>query len=111
MLLAKIGPEGEFTNENIDHTDITTSVTFQSQERTGLKTYPNPAKDMLNVSWTPTLGSEARLAMHSLDGKSIIETDLRNGGEFRFGNLTSGIYLLKVGNDNFQTVSRVAIIR
>lgn len=111
MLLAKIGPEGEFTDENIDHTDITTSVTFQSQERTGLKTYPNPAKDVLNVSWTPTLGTEARVEIHSLEGKSIIATDLRNGGEFRFGNLTPGIYLLMVGNDHFQTVSRVAIVR
>lgn len=59
--------------------------------------YPNPAKDVLNISFTDDSECQS-VAIYSIDGRLVVETfpETSQSSTINIANLTSGLYLIKV---------------
>jgi len=63
----------------------------------GFTYYPNPAKDILNVSYTTTIKN---ITVYSLTGKKVISSVINaTTGEINVSGLASGMYLIKAETD------------
>ncbi len=82
-----------------------------------IKTWPNPAKELVQISLTYALGKKAEIVMVSLDGKTYRK--IFNGKinqkyhelDFDTKNLPSGSYLIKIRIDDKMHYRRIKIIQ
>jgi hypothetical protein len=69
-------------------------------ENTGIKLYPNPAKNELFVEDNRP-DSDGMISVFNLEGQLIVSEKLINSGiKIEISDLSSGIYLLKISNRN-----------
>ena len=77
----------------------TTLSTSDFDANTRLSVYPNPFNDVLNIS----ISSNATIEIFDIVGKSIQNQTIENGlSQIDLGNLASGVYMMKVVNENNQ---------
>lgn len=72
--------------------------------------YPNPADDVLNI----ISDKEAKYIVTEIDGKTVVKTgDVKAGQQHLIftGNLASGIYILKVFNNDLKVFQKVVVNR
>ncbi len=70
--------------------------------------FPNPANDMLNV----IVSEDANVQLLNMSGSEVVANTLvyaNQKHEINTANLASGVYMLKVSNDNFVTIKKVVI--
>jgi len=70
--------------------------------------YPNPANSVLNV----VSAEDATVELMDVDGRQVIMQTLVNADEkkeINTGNLSAGIYMMKIYNSNFVTIQKVVI--
>lgn len=62
-----------------------------------ISVYPNPAKDILNISFTDDSECQS-VAIYSIDGRLVVETfpETSQSSTINIANLTPGLYLIKV---------------
>lgn len=107
------GLEGD--NVFVDNVMITntTSLVDNTSAKAGVLVYPNPAKDILNLS-VNGLGKEFTLTLTDVQGKQVYRTIMKNytdgaAESIDLRGLTKGIYLLKL-TDGRELVSKKIII-
>jgi PA domain/Secretion system C-terminal sorting domain len=93
-----IGTGNCITTSNVVNVTVTLdNISFEKQ--LDLKVYPNPFNDVLNIS----IGSKATIEIFDIVGKSIQSQAIENGlSQIDLNNLASGVYMMKVVNENNQ---------
>ena len=91
---------------NIEMADVLVARNFQ--------TYPNPASDVLNVSWdNPQFDTPQYLRLLDVSGKVVFEKmDLQDGAvsqEIDLQNITTGMYLLQLGQASGVSNKKIVI--
>jgi hypothetical protein len=85
---------------------ITPPISVQQNEISGLKVYPVPAGDFVNVSATSPILS---IAVIDISGKLLIEKNNLNVNSYQvdLSGLNSGMYFLKINSGNTTAVSKL----
>ncbi len=88
---------------------VTGTKAMTAIDRT-LNVYPNPAKDILNVSFESTTGAD--VALTDLVGNTVFST-VANTGENKIllntSSLTTGMYILNVSTENGKVSRKVTV--
>jgi len=79
-----------------------------------LNVYPNPATDVVSISYSTVGNENVSYRMTDLSGKSVIVRDLgvRNGSQIEnidLSNLASGMYILEIAAGNKRSVQKVSV--
>ncbi len=70
--------------------------------------FPNPATDMLNV----IVSEDANVQLLDVSGSEVVANTLvyaNQKHEINTANLASGVYMLKVSNNNFVSIKKVVV--
>jgi len=78
--------------------------------------YPNPAKDVVNIKVNSNQSAEVALTLYDLLGQAVLHKDLsfksgQNNTELMLGDLSNGIYLLKMVKDDQVYTNKIIISR
>jgi para-nitrobenzyl esterase len=78
---------------------------------TAVAVYPNPADESFTVEFSGLAPIEWNYELYDLTGRLVVQGKEENTAQHRFnrGNLTSGMYTLKVFADGFNKVERVVL--
>lgn len=106
---------GSFGDVDIKH--FTTDVSIGMGENTldrSLAIFPNPTTGLVNVEYNLDQATLINVVVTDLVGKVVMSTDLRNtGGEQRqtldLGELSNGLYLLKLDAGKYQATRTMTI--
>jgi len=73
-------------------------------ESKGIKIYPNPANNELNVVYSNTSTSMAEV--YDLSGKLLLRQVLQNNtpDKIDLNSISNGIYLLRISDTNFKLI-------
>lgn len=75
--------------------------------------YPNPNKGNFNIHFTSNNTSDLKVLVFDLSGKQIFERVYRNepksNKNIQLSNVQTGVYLLKIINDDIETVKKIVI--
>ena len=85
-------PEGAFV------IDVSTTLSNSSFDNANFKLYPNPVKDILNLSYSNKIDSVK--VMNILGQDVLVKSVGTNQSQIDMSQLTSGTYLVKVTSDN-----------
>jgi hypothetical protein len=102
---------GQFTKNGECYKDSETGIKDNKQAANNIYLYPNPSSDILNISFNSTQQSKVNLMVIDVLGKQVYtENYTTQGGNnlhsIHVGNLKSGIYFVKIQNENGQTIER-----
>ncbi len=97
-------PIDDDTNNNDipDFLDEDVALGVVSQDLVGLAIFPNPAKDLLNIS-LPNLESNATITIYSIQGKQLFSEILNTQATAKnidVASLQSGVYFIKIETQN-----------
>ena len=93
-LTVNLGEYSKIVRINIVDTEV--STTQQSIEN-GIFVYPNPAKDKIEISYEKC--QKVNIEIFELTGKLILSEIIQTNEEFNISNLNSGIYLIKITDE------------
>ncbi|MFZ4399008.1 MAG: C10 family peptidase [Bacteroidales bacterium] len=107
--------ENEFQGWEISYTSSGVGINTIKSIQT-MHIYPNPAEDILNISFKNDEEQNIKCEIFSLDGKNIYKEDWINSrGEntktIHLNNIHSGIYLLMFSNDKNEIMRQKLVIR
>ncbi|MGK0387426.1 MAG: hypothetical protein ACI94Y_000152 [Maribacter sp.] len=78
-----------------------------SQELTGVRLYPNPASDVLNITYDNELGAEVTVEVFDMLGRAIIsEISNNNQAILNVGQLNAGTYIVSIMTDGKQSIQK-----
>lgn len=101
----------EWKSKNAESESIDGEVAEDNKD--GLKVYPNPAKDEINLSFRVHKGNPAYISVTDLAGKIIIEKTFNDQGEFNeninLNNKAKGAIIINL-RDNNREISKKIII-
>ena len=86
--------------------------TFEPKQQLAFDLAPNPATELLRISFGESLGSEARVSMFNTAGQQLRSLTLPNGTLNHLldvANLPDGVYLVTVQNEQASGVRKVVI--
>ncbi len=69
----------------------------------GLRVYPNPAKQSLTIT-LQQLPEQQTLQLYDMQGKLLLQQDLKHQQQLNIETLSPGIYMLKIGNWSGQVI-------
>lgn len=84
--------------------------------KNSVKVYPNPAHDILTVSYSLSKNAKAQFAIHDLTGRTVLTEELNapynglNAKNIRIGHLPAGVYTYTV-RTNSESVSGKLVVR
>jgi hypothetical protein len=82
----------------IDDFKVETTLSTSNFDASGFKYYPNPVKNVLNLSYTKAISN---VAVYNLLGQQVLVKSLNeNQSQIDMSPLTQGTYLVKVTSDN-----------
>ena len=82
----------------LDNIVIDVALSSGSFDKNTFTAYPNPVKDMLNLSFTQNI---SEVTVYNLLGQQVLFTKMNsNKGQVDMSNLSSGSYLVKVNTEN-----------
>lgn len=85
---------------------------LQPSAEAGVKIFPSPASDKLNVLLPATVGASAVIQLHSATGSVLITKTLSPGSktaQLNVGNIQSGIYFLRILEGDKQSVYKISV--
>lgn len=71
----------------------------------GLKVYPNPTKDFLNITTDSNLTKQVQV--YDMIGKEVINTEIQN--QLNVSSLTSGMYLVRITEEGKTSTEKIVI--
>ncbi len=93
--LRQVDYNGTFRNSSIKSLDIST-------QQTGLQAYPNPANNLLNVSWMNTSGEGSILKITSTSGVNLFRENIAGDGliqkQIDLSTYPAGSYFIQIIN-------------
>lgn len=69
--------------------------------------YPNPAKDILNITLENNLITS--VALTDLQGKILMERDIKDAESFNIAHLPDGLFLLQLSNEKQRIIKKIVI--
>jgi hypothetical protein len=74
--------------------------------------YPNPAKDVLNISFTDDSECQS-VEIYSIDGRLVVETfpEMSQSSTINIASLTPGLYLFKVRMNDGKEFSEKIVVK
>lgn len=100
---ANFGPDSNIAQIQIG-AELLSNSNFDNNSFTA---YPNPVKDILNVSFTQNI---SEVAVYNLLGQQVLFVNMNaNKGQIDMSSLTSGTYLVKVKTEN--AVQTIKVIK
>ena len=97
---AQIYPRGGF--------DITPTNSISNNNIEGLNIYPNPVNDGKIYVTTPS-NNEKQVVVYDMTGKQVVNTNVYNNQAISVSTLKSGVYLIKVVEDNKVSTQKLMI--
>ncbi len=91
----------------------TTSIS-QPLATIGFTAYPNPASDIVNISFDEFIDSQISLSIYNSVGQLVSENDLYSSGSqisFNVSNLDSGMYYVKLNYNQTTTVKPIQVVK
>jgi len=75
--------------------------------------FPNPTNGIVNIEFTKGSGIRTEIMLMNTLGAEIFRKEIRNVIKFRIdlSNQISGVYLLKITNNNQQYISKIVILK
>ena len=73
----------------------------------GVSVYPNPTNGVVNIS--NAQGSENEIQVLDITGKVVIAKTVSTSTSFDLSQFGTGVYIVKVSNENGQLVERVVV--
>jgi hypothetical protein len=103
LLVRAFGYNGTQGNFSISAYDA--SLSTRSFDATGFSAYPNPVKDVLNLSYTTPISS---VSVHNLLGQEVMTKSINaTQSKIDMSNLSNGTYLVKVTVDGLVKTLKV----
>jgi len=94
-------------NLYVDNINIQVSLNAGSFDNNTFSAYPNPVKDMLNLSFTQNISD---VTVFNLLGQKVLSVNMNaSKGQVDMSNLSSGTYLVKVNTEN--AVKTIKVIK
>ncbi len=92
------------------------NVKYLAAERTDVKVYPNPSKDVLNITWGTGFasGKEVQIKLISVTGQELASTVYKGSNtttKINVSAMPQGMYYCIVSSANNKTVKPVVILR
>ncbi|MDA8693452.1 S8 family peptidase, partial [Saprospiraceae bacterium] len=89
----------------------TTSSTQSNTLDESISVYPNPATNSLKIEYAAPNNEELKVSIYSITGQKQIETNFYNQNtiELDVSDLSKGIYLLEVQNDNLVSTRKIIV--
>lgn len=84
------------------------------EEKTNLIVFPNPVNSSLNIVLHPSYGDQIKMILHDVNGRFIKESNQRVTGlnsKLDVSRLQSGIYILKIYNEDSTLVDTHKIVK
>lgn len=103
----------------VDSNPATVNVTVLNVIKVGVSTldaplfkiYPNPTTGIVNIEFTGGAGRKTEVLVMNLVGAEIFRKEIVDAAKFQIdlSNQIPGVYLLKISNDNEQSISKIVI--
>lgn len=98
----------------VQSSELTTSLDDPVDQKLGVRIYPNPARDWINIAVHADQFSDASIELMSLDGRVIqqLRTSLTAGEQIiplRTGDLAPGLYLVRMQSSEGIVVRKVVV--
>ncbi len=84
-----------------------TTVSAGNNDFSNVNVYPNPTNDLVYID----NALNTRIQILSLEGKIIYSTQNFNGNSISIGDLSKGVYLIKISNGNNINVVKQLVVR
>lgn len=99
---------GEMYIDDLTYSDLS-SIGVSENTELAVSTYPNPTKDVVNVTLASALSAQATVQLMDLTGSMVNASTLVNDNTIRVNMKTvpAGVYFLRVTDGNLQTVQRL----
>lgn len=109
---------------SIAHTDLdyynytgvpTSTRELETPSSPTFKIYPNPAQDILNVSYTLKQSDAISLGLYDINGREVLDKQqgTQSEGEYlesiNLGDLPTGVYFLKLQGSSYQSTQKLII--
>ncbi|MBL7829631.1 MAG: T9SS type A sorting domain-containing protein [Saprospiraceae bacterium] len=104
--LIKLDSNGCYNPGCVGNDSVTTTQNIIVIGREMIKLSPNPANDYLKVSWNKTPTPAKSLVVYDLSGKAILQSlisDKSGSTELSISELPSGLYVLKIFGDKWES--------
>jgi hypothetical protein len=92
-----------------------TGISERNDKMPELNVYPNPANDMVNIDLKSGLTEPAEIAISDLMGRRIKHTVANFDGfspvSLDISELTEGVYILSVQNNQFRSVRKFSVVK
>jgi hypothetical protein len=93
----------------------TTGISEFKNSNSGIKISPNPAKDRINVSLSPTIAGHTEIAVYDMMGRkmlnSFVDYNVYSPLSFDISTLERGVYLFSIKNKHKSFTKRFSVMR
>lgn len=74
----------------------------------GLKLYPSPVQNLLNIEWTTPVKSETRVTIYTVDGQNVaMFTNKSDAFSVDLTNIVAGLYVIEIQSDELTVRQRL----
>jgi len=90
-----------------------TSSVLQVESATGLNIFPNPASDVITVSYETLLDEKGTITLLDASGRTVMLENINKGENshtLNTGELSNGLYFLKLNSGDGLSTRRIAIL-
>jgi hypothetical protein len=93
----------------------TTGILEFKNDNSKIKIFPNPAKDIINVSLSRAIGGQTEITVYDITGRKILNSfvDFNAYSPFSFdiSTLETGVYFFSIKNKHETVTKRFSVIR
>ena len=112
----QLAPTSFTTNELFDYVSVNPPIPDQEYALFINEIYPYPAKEFVNVSYYSKKAKEVSCAVYDVKGRIVTYQKLlahagKNEFMLHFSDISSGIYFMKLDDNNFSTITKMLIVR
>ncbi len=109
VMVVKVGPNGEVSQNNIDFLDIATRVIHERNPAT-VRCWPNPTRDQVQLSWPDNFAEKAEFQLLDMSGRSLLLGSVRNKQYISLRGVAVGPYVLRVELGGYPYTQRIIIL-
>jgi hypothetical protein len=93
----------------------TTGISELKNDNSGIKIFPNPAKDIINVSLSPAFEEQTEITVYDMTGRkvlnSFVDFNVYSPLNFDISALESGVYFISIKNKHDTSIKKFSVIK
>lgn len=105
-------PEGIqvlFERTSISCSSVVSSI--QDQKEGNLAIYPNPAADLLNISWSPAIKRNTQAFIYDGQGRLVLAQPINISDELDISFLNTGVYFLMIQSGEIRAHQKFMVLK